>query len=472
MAHRPCFPTVVFALAGLLAVAQPAHAQAPLDELVGGSYMGFPGGLYPGGNQPPASQADAARAALVGVVPRAADGSPDPMGTIGFISIGMSNTSEEFRWFERNEDANAARQAGIVFVNGAIGSHPSEFWAAPTNAAWDILAARVAAAGVAPSQVQVAWVKLARGTVSDLRFPQHAGQLRDDLREVVRNARARFPNLRVAWLSSRIWGGWNDNPQRNEPLSYESAFAVRWLIEDQIAGDPRLGAGSAPVVLWGPYLWAAGDTPRSDGLSWPQADFEPDFIHPNDDGERKVGALLSTFFNEDPIASPWYRARSATRLLRVDAIADAAVQQAQPGVNFGGQVSLQLNGANGAIARSYLRFPVEAVQAAPLHALVKGLVGIPATPLLRQSAPGWTETGVTFSNAPGPLGAELGPTALFTTSFGMQVAAALQSPAATLDLVAFTSATTAGVLRSRESGHGPYLLVRLADDGLFESGFE
>lgn len=459
-------------LALTVAAASPAAAQTPLTELGAGAYQGFSGGLYGGANEPPPAQADAARAALASVFPRAADGSPDPMGTIGFVSIGMSNTSEEFRWFERNEDANPARQAGIVFVNGAIGSHPSEFWADPGHAAWDTLGARVAAAGVAPAQVQVAWIKLARGTVADLRFPQHAQQLRDDLRAVVRNARARYPNLRVAWLGSRIWGGWTSNPQRSEPLSYESAFAVRWLIEDQMAGDPLLAGDAAPVLLWGPYLWAAGATPRADGLSWPQSDFEPDFIHPNDDGERKVGALLSAFFNGDPIAAPWYRARSGARLLRFDAIADATVQQAQPGVNFGGQPSLQLSGANGAISRSYLRFPVEALQAAPTHAVVKGLVGISATPMLRQSAPGWTEAGVTFANAPGPVGADLGPTALFTTSFGLLVTAALQSPAATLDLVAYTSATTAGVLRSRESGHGPYLLVRVADDALFASGFE
>ena len=454
------------------AAATSATAQTPLNELAGGSYQGFGGGLYGGGNEPPPAQAEAARAALASVLPRAADGTPDPMGTIGFVAVGMSNTSEEFRWFERNEDANPARHAGIVFVNGAIGSHPSEFWADPGHAAWDTLGARVAAAGVSPAQVQVAWIKLARGTVADLRFPQHAQQLRDDLRAVVRNARARYPNLRVAWLSSRIWGGWTPNPQRSEPLSYETAFAVRWLVEDQVAGDPLLAGDAAPVLLWGPYLWAAGATPRADGLSWPQSDFEADFIHPNDDGERKVGALLSAFFNGDPIAAPWYRARSASRLLRFDALADATVDQAQPAANFGAQPSLRVNGANGAIARSYLRFALEGIETAPTHAVVRGLVGMSSQPLLRQAAPAWTETGITFANAPGAVGPDLGPTAVFGTSFGMQATAALQAQAATLDLVAYTSATTAGALRSRESGHGPYLLVRVAADVLFESGFE
>ncbi len=460
-------------LSALLAsAATTATAQTPLTDLVGGSYQGVAGGLYTGSNSPPASQTAAAQSALADVVPRAADGSPDATGTIGFIAIGMSNTTEEFRWFERNEDANEARHAGIVLINGAIGSHPSEFWADPANPAWTTLDARVAAAGVSPAQVQVAWIKLARGTVPDLRFPQHAQLLRDDLREVVRNARARYPNLRVAWLSSRIWGGWTSNPQRNEPLSYETGFAVRWLIEDQIAGDPRLEPLVAPVLLWGPYLWAAGATPRGDGLTWPMSDFEPDFIHPNDDGERKAAGLLSAFFNNDPVAAPWYRAPSATRLVRVDAVADATVEQAQPNTNFGMQTSLRVNGTGGAIARSYLRFLVEPTAGPVLHATVRGLVGVANAPRLRRAVAGWGEDAITFANAPAAVGSDLGPSASFGSSFALHATAALLVPTPALDLVLYTSSSAVGAFRSRESGYGPYLVMRVPAEVLFASGFE
>jgi len=49
---------------------------------------------------------------------------------------------------------------------------------------------------------------------------------------------------------------------------YESAFSVRWLIQDQIKGeanlnhDPKKGKVVAPILLWGPYFWADGITPR------------------------------------------------------------------------------------------------------------------------------------------------------------------------------------------------------------------
>ena len=58
-----------------------------------------------------------------------------------------------------------------------------------------------------------------------------------------------------------------------EPYVYEEAFAMRWLIQDQIAGKPELnydaakGEVKSPLLLWGPYLWADGETPRKAGTS-------------------------------------------------------------------------------------------------------------------------------------------------------------------------------------------------------------
>jgi hypothetical protein len=90
---------------------------------------------------------------------------------------------------------------------------------------------------------------------------------------------------------------------------------VKWLIERQIQGDPSLnpdatkGPVNAPVLLWGPYLWADGMTPRADGLVWRCTDFGEDGTHPSDPaGRRKVANLLLSFFKTDPTTRSWFMA--------------------------------------------------------------------------------------------------------------------------------------------------------------------
>ena len=88
---------------------------------------------------------------------------------------------------------------------------------------------------------------------------------------------------------------------------------MRWLIQAQIDGaeelnfDPGRGAVRAPVVLWGPDLWADGTRPRAtDGLRWPREDLAADGSHPGPSGARKVGTILLEFFRTDPTARPWF----------------------------------------------------------------------------------------------------------------------------------------------------------------------
>jgi hypothetical protein len=88
---------------------------------------------------------------------------------------------------------------------------------------------------------------------------------------------------------------------------------MRWLIQDQIAGKPELNYDAArravksPLLLWGPYLWADGETPRKDnGLTYKQSDLGNDGTHPSDTGRAKVANLLLNFFKTDPGARKWF----------------------------------------------------------------------------------------------------------------------------------------------------------------------
>ena len=89
---------------------------------------------------------------------------------------------------------------------------------------------------------------------------------------------------------------------------------MRWLIQDQIKGeaklnyDPARGEVKAPLLLWGPYLWADGETPRkADGFNYTINDVvERDRTHPSASGQQKVAELLLKFFKAEPTAKSWF----------------------------------------------------------------------------------------------------------------------------------------------------------------------
>jgi hypothetical protein len=81
------------------------------------------------------------------------------------------------------------------------------------------------------------------------------------------------------------------------------------------SADPAKGPVKAPLLLWGPYLWADGTTPRkSDSLVWNREDLAADGTHPSHtSGTRKVGQMLLRFFRTDPLARTWYLSADALK---------------------------------------------------------------------------------------------------------------------------------------------------------------
>ena len=291
----------------------------PLNDLGNHEYIrlntgptGYTGGLYPGGsNTRPATHEAAGRAIARQITPRNVSGNPDPSGRIVMLSIGMSNTYSEFQGFVSIARADPDFNPVVALVNGAQPSMVATYWVDPNAPTWTTVDDRLASGGLSPLQVQVAWVKLTNFNLS--QFPQSIQNLQNDLYAVVRNLKTRYPNIQLAYLSSRTrsytyWNGLNP-----EPGAFETGFAVKWLVEAQIDGaadlnyDPSRGAVVAPYLSWGPYLWIDGTNPRSDGMVWTPEDLATDCTHPSGSGINKVAAQLLAFFKGDTTTRGWFR---------------------------------------------------------------------------------------------------------------------------------------------------------------------
>ena len=276
----------------------PSQNLVPLTELTA-QYQGQDGGLYGGGkNEPSPELAARAKQAVAQIRPLKADGKPAADGKVVMVSLGMSNTTMEFSTFKRMASEDPHKAANLVIVDCAQGGKTAALWAT-NDQVWEVALARIQAAGVTPAQVQVMWLKQANAHPTT-GWPAATDQLRDDIRVDIKRAREKYPNLKLIFLSSRIYGGYATVSLNPEPYAYEGAFAVRNVIREQ--------SNDGPVLLWGPYLWTNGEKGRSlDDLKWLREDCsEKDGTHPSPKGQEKVAHLLLDFFTKNPHAKPWF----------------------------------------------------------------------------------------------------------------------------------------------------------------------
>lgn len=291
----------------------------PLNDLGNSQYIsmntgatGYYGGLYPNGsNVRPKNHDDGGLKMADQIQPRDAAGNVNAAtGKIVLISIGMSNTTQEFTQFMVQANADPSLNPKLVLVDGARGSLVSTKWDDPFDPAWESAFQDLADAGVTPQQVQVAWVKLAQ--FGSGAFPDKAQSLQTDLEQVAQVLKMKFPNIKIAYYTSRSRAYVYGTALSPEPTAFETGFSVKWMIEKQINGDPNLnydsakGIVKAPFLAWGPYIWIDGLNKRSDGLIWAPQDLQSDCVHPSANGEKKVADQLMYFFKSDSTAKKWF----------------------------------------------------------------------------------------------------------------------------------------------------------------------
>jgi Abnormal spindle-like microcephaly-assoc'd, ASPM-SPD-2-Hydin len=287
----------------------------PINDLGAGTYLGEEGGLYPNGSNVRPAEHDAAGVSIAqSIQPLDANGNVDPNGKYVLISVGNSETQQEFLQFLTDAGADPSTSPHLVIVNGAQDALVASDWANITSGAWSTLSTvLLPQAGVTANQVVAAWIKafdIPSGT-----FPADEAATQADLESIAQNLHTLFPNIKLAYYASRIYGGYGNTTQSTqdgEPNSYQTGFPIKWAIQDQIDGlatlnfDPAQGAVRAPWMSWEAYDWANGMLARSDGLVWTCQDFL-DGGHPSAPaGREKDANLFLSFLKTDDSTRPWF----------------------------------------------------------------------------------------------------------------------------------------------------------------------
>lgn len=269
--------------------------------------------LYPNeSNAMPDSHRLAGEAIAADIQPLNANGNVDLAGgKIVMVAEGMSNTNDEMtRLIQVFLASNPAVNPQLQFKNLSQPGCNLTCWVDK-------------GVGTIDPQVQIVLMKhsnnvpqLANGaprvpnepftTAASKRFPRHAQITQGQLKKRILDLKTQYPNLKLLYLTSRIYGGWSCSPAPEisfrEPVAYEEGFAVKWLVESQVLKtDSTLNFSTpkakAPWLAWGPYIWDS---------TWPQ-DWYRDDVHPCTTGQLVVAQKWYNFLMQDSSARPWFR---------------------------------------------------------------------------------------------------------------------------------------------------------------------
>lgn len=303
-----------------------ADGSGPLVDLMDletGYYLDSEeGGLYANGSNTDDPTHDSwGQSAASAIVPLDSNGNYSPTGKYVFISVGLSLAQQPFGEFVDLVNTDPSKNPYLVVVNGATGGATASLIAKSGSNFWNaMIYDYLPNAGVTANQVVAAWVLDVNGGPSGT-FPSDMTTLKSNYESIAQILLSKFPNIKLAYFSSPNYTGYSNGAENldPEPYAYETGFAVKNAILDQINGDPSLnynpanGTVKAPWIAWGPYYWANGMIPRSDGLVWTCQDLDTDGTHPsNPIGRIKVSTQLSNFLKTDDTASKWFLAPSSS----------------------------------------------------------------------------------------------------------------------------------------------------------------
>ena len=216
--------------------------------------------------------------------------------------LGYSTTNMIFRQYEN------AVETDFKLVNAALPGMDIERWASREVAFPRAIETIQEATGSADpdiaERVEVLIVQIAIAGTDTERVEY----VRSLINETIRVSRIHFPNVKQVYLVGREFGGWSkqDAPDGSvfagEPGNWALSIAIDRAVADNAGRPDGVWVGA------GPYMWANGDTPRADGLTWSEELFKEDGRHLRDPAAKNAALMIHEFFLNDETA-PWYEAR-------------------------------------------------------------------------------------------------------------------------------------------------------------------
>jgi hypothetical protein len=287
-----------------------------ITDLGTGTYYGYEAGLYPNGSNVRPSQHDSDGVSFAdGIGPLDSNGNPSPSGVYGLVGIGESTALDEFGQFLPIINSYPGKNPSLVVVDASQGGATPNNLTSLTSAYWStILNNYIPDGGITAKQVVAVWLEDSDGIATGT-FPTDIQTMQSEYEAIAQQVLLAFPNVKLMYFSSRIYAGYSNgvatiNP---EPYAYESGWAVKWAIGDQINGaanlnyNPANGPVVAPWIDWGPYYWSNGLLGRQDGLVYTCQDLNADGTHPSQSfGDLKVANRIFQFFLHDDTTTPWF----------------------------------------------------------------------------------------------------------------------------------------------------------------------
>jgi len=260
-------------------------------------------GLYPGSkNEMPVDHRRAGERIAKTIRPLDAEGKPDEReGRILALVFGHSNCSMYFRAFQQELVRRADElHPRFEMLNAAVGGQQLPEISALEGKVWDKATRLLGRPGYSAQQVQVLFLHTTYHRFSNRDnqpavFPDDMRDMHRDLIKVLGHCLKLYPNLKIAYLTAdgfRHFTGF-------EPHVWQEAFAIKWLIEDQIKGKPGTSyegdRRKLPWLCWGPYIW---------DNTWGESMFT-DGVHPAGDAQGLFVKKYWDHLSDDRVAKPW-----------------------------------------------------------------------------------------------------------------------------------------------------------------------